>query len=230
MGDAGWLLQFTQAALPAIALAVMVLGCSLRIGWILRFPGGKEHRTYLRPSDSSHWWSGTQAVFQVALPWTLASARRHPLRYVEFMILHLGIAASILASFLIPYAPAAIAHPIVLRGFQIVLGAALLAGASRLRRRMSDRYLVAISTPDDYFAISLVMVWLAFGILAVSIGPEISSWPRLTYFLLTSLMLIYVPFGKILHYIYYPFARWYLGRTLGYAGGYPPSGKPGGSA
>jgi hypothetical protein len=30
-----------------------------------------------------------------------------------------------------------------------------------------------------------------------------------------------VPFSKISHYLYYPFMRYYLGRTLGYRGVFP---------
>ena len=40
----------------------------------------------------------------------------------------------------------------------------------------------------------------------------------LTYFLLTAFFLMYVPFSKISHYLYYPFTRYYLGKTLGYRG------------
>jgi hypothetical protein len=37
----------------------------------------------------------------------------------------------------------------------------------------------------------------------------------------TSFFLIYVPFSKISHYLYYPFIRWYLGKTLGHRGSMP---------
>jgi hypothetical protein len=30
-----------------------------------------------------------------------------------------------------------------------------------------------------------------------------------------------VPFSKISHYLYYPFTRYYLGKSLGYRGVYP---------
>jgi len=37
----------------------------------------------------------------------------------------------------------------------------------------------------------------------------------------TAFFLVYVPFSKIGHYLYYPFTRYYLGKTLGYRGVYP---------
>jgi nitrate reductase gamma subunit len=121
----------------------------------------------------------------------------------------------------IPYAPQLIAHPLAVRGLQLLFAAALAAGLLRLLRRLRNPYLRAISTPDDYFSLALLLVWLALSILAAPNRPEQGEWPLLAYFLLTAFFLVYVPFSKISHYIYYPFARWYLGRTLGHRGVYP---------
>jgi hypothetical protein len=38
---------------------------------------------------------------------------------------------------------------------------------------------------------------------------------------LTTFFLLYVPFSKISHYLYYPFARLYFGRHFGRRGVYP---------
>ncbi len=43
-----------------------------------------------------------------------------------------------------------------------------------------------------------------------------------SFFILTAFFLIYVPFSKISHYLYYPFTRYYLGKTLGHRGVHPP--------
>ena len=43
----------------------------------------------------------------------------------------------------------------------------------------------------------------------------------LAYFFLTAFFLIYVPFSKISHYLYYPFTRYYLGKSLGRRGVFP---------
>jgi hypothetical protein len=39
--------------------------------------------------------------------------------------------------------------------------------------------------------------------------------------MLTAFFLVYVPFSKISHYLYYPFTRFYFGKTMGYRGVYP---------
>jgi hypothetical protein len=41
------------------------------------------------------------------------------------------------------------------------------------------------------------------------------------FLLATSFFLVYVPFSKISHYLYYPFTRYWLGKALGHRGSYP---------
>jgi hypothetical protein len=49
----------------------------------------------------------------------------------------------------------------------------------------------------------------------------------IAFFILTAFFLIYVPFSKISHYLYYPFSRIFLGRTLGRRGVWPGRKRPG---
>ena len=46
------------------------------------------------------------------------------------------------------------------------------------------------------------------------------------YLYLTSFFLLYVPFSKISHYIYWPFIRFYIGKHFGHRGVYPPKAVP----
>jgi hypothetical protein len=82
-------------------------------------------------------------------------------------------------------------------------------------------YLRAISSPDDYFSPALLTVWFLFGVLAAPNDIAAGEWHLLTFFLLTAFFLVYVPFSKISHYLYYPITRYYFGRTMGYRGVYP---------
>ena len=84
-----------------------------------------------------------------------------------------------------------------------------------------DKTMRAISTPDDYFSLCLLTVWFAFGVMAARNDISQGEGAMLTFFLLTAFFLIYVPFSKIGHYLYYPITRYYLGRSLGYRGVYP---------
>jgi len=80
----------------------------------------------------------------------------------------------------------------------------------------------AVSTPDNYASIVLMVFYFAAAALAVPNTPERGEGPLIAYFGLTALFLIYVPFSKICHYLYYPFTRYFLGKTLGHRGVLPP--------
>jgi nitrate reductase gamma subunit len=158
------------------------------------------------------------------MPWAMESTRNHMLIYVQFVIFHLGVTLAILQSFLIPYAPETMANTTITLVFQIVIGAAFAVGIIRMIRRITSKVLRAISTPDDYFSLILITVWFLFAALSTPNNIENGEFVLLTYFWLTAFFLIYVPFSKISHYLYYPFTRYYFGRTMGHRGGYPIRG------
>lgn len=231
MHQSSSLLLFTENQLQIVALIFMAVVYSFKIRWILRFPAARDRqapgsRVSINATNATSARRGAVvSLMQVATPWAMASTRSHPLLYAGFAVFHLGVAASIAMSFLIPYAPAAIAAPAAVGILQAVFAAACLAGIVRLYRRIADPHIRAISSPDDYFSLALLVVWLGLSLLAAPNRPERAEWPLTSYFLATAFFLVYVPFSKISHYIYYPFARWYLGRTLGYRGVYPLAGS-----
>jgi nitrate reductase gamma subunit len=157
----------------------------------------------------------------------MESTRTKLFLYVQFVLFHIGVVAAIALSFIIPYAPASLQNAIVVLSFQLVIGAACLVGVLRFIRRVSDPYMRAISSPDDYFSLVLLTVWFFFGVLAAPNNLAHGEWHLLTFFLLTAFFLIYVPFSKISHYLYYPFTRYYFGKSMGYRGVYPIKRHPG---
>lgn len=225
MSEASPVLLFAENGLQIAALAFMGVVYALKIRWILKFPAGVDRQAPAGNSRTSAAKGRLYSLFSIATPWTMVSTRQHLLLYAQFVIFHLGVAASIAMSFLIPYAPGAIAgHGVVLL-LQAIFLAAFLVGLVRLGRRLTDPYLRAISSPDDYFAILLLIFWLAVSFFAAPNHPKDDEGILLTYFYLTAFFLVYVPFSKISHYLYYPFSRWYLGKTLGHRGVYPPRRK-----
>ena len=105
-----------------------------------------------------------------------------------------------------------------------ILGAAFLVGFGRILRRMVRPVMRLISTPDDYFSVIMLTGWFLTGVLAQAhIGGFLADPMLLVIFLYaTSFFLVYVPFSKISHYLYYPFSRYYLGKTLGHRGSLRP--------
>ena len=208
------LLKFFEDQLQIAALTFLGVVYIIRLIWLFRFKSAKE-RTFAAGNPGK---GVAYSMMNIALPWAMESIRKRPGFYIQFVIFHLGVTAAISASFIIPYAPALFERRAVVLVFQGIIGGALLVGGLRLYRRISKPSLRLISTADDYFSLILMILFFLFGFLAVPNRPEAGEWPLLIFFGLTALLLVYVPFSKICHYLYYPFTRFYLGRTLGHRG------------
>ena len=215
------LLHFAEHTLQEVALAFMALVYITRIIWFLRFkPGGERQaptgRPFTTPSKGVLYsWAN------IAMPWAMESTRRQFFLYVQFVVFHLGVTAAITLSFIIPYGPGLL-HSAAFVGFlQVIIGAAFIVGILRFIRRVGSPYMRAISSPDDYFSLALLTVWFLSAVLAAPNQTTHGEWHLLSFFILTAFFLIYVPFSKISHYLYYPFTRYYLGKTLGHRGVYP---------
>jgi len=221
MHETSPLLHFAEDALQIAALTFMAVVYALKVRWILKFPAARDRQAPTGRGDTTPLKGAAYSLAAIAMPWAVLSTRQHPLFWVQFALFHTAVAVSIGMSFVIPYAPGLIEGPAVVLLLQILFAAAVAIGVGRLIRRMVSPYMRAISTPDDYFSLALLVVWFAFSLLAAPNNRQESEWPLLGYFFLTAFFLVYVPFSKISHYLYYPFARWYLGKTLGYRGVYP---------
>lgn len=212
-------LHFAEHTLQEIALLIMAIVYTTRLIWLTRFKAGKERQAPTGVGSTQPRRSVIYSWANIAMPWAMESTRTKFILYVQFVIFHLGVVAAIGLSFVIPYAPGLLnSAELVL---QIVIGLACLIGVYRIIRRAGSVYMRAISTPDDYFSLILLTVWFFFAFLSVPNSTASSEWHLLTYFILTAFFLLYVPFSKISHYLYYPFTRYYLGRTMGRRGVFP---------
>jgi nitrate reductase gamma subunit len=144
-----------------------------------------------------------------------------PFFYAQFVIFHLAVAANIAMSFVIPYAPGLMKPPVVVALLQLLFGTACAIGCYRFYRRLATPAIRLISTPDDYFSLALLTLWSFVSIFAAPNRPDLGEGPLTLYFVMTAFFLVYVPFSKISHYLYYPFNRFYFGRTMGHRGVYP---------
>lgn len=215
------LVEFAEDTLQIAALSFMALVYALKVRWMLKFPAARDRQARTGHGHTNPLKGALYSLGAIALPWTVLSTRQHPFFWVQFAVFHTAVAVSIAMSFIIPYGPELIADRATVLALQILFAAAIVIGTGRLIRRLANPYMRAISSPDDYFSLALLVVWFAFSFLAAPNTPQQAEWPLLGYFFLTAFFLIYVPFSKISHYLYYPFARWYLGRTLGHRGVYP---------
>jgi nitrate reductase gamma subunit len=205
------------------ALGFMALVYTIRVTWFVqRFKAGGERQAATGvPGRTTPKKGILHSWANVATPWAMESSRTQPFFYVQFVAFHLGVTAAILLLFVIPLAPGWLENPAVVLAFRIPIGAAFLVALGRIVRRFGDKYIRAISTPDDYFSLILLTVWFLFAFLAVPNSTASGEWHLLGYSYLATFFLVYVPFSKISHYLYYPFTRYYLGKSLGYRGVFP---------
>ena len=220
------LLHFTEHTLQEVALVIMAIVYTLRIRWLFSFKGGRERQAPTGAADTNPRKGFIYSWAAIAMPWTMESTRTKKFFYAQFIIFHIGVTLAILLSFIIPYAPSLLANnPILILIIQIFIGAAFLIGCWRLIRRMTNVYVRAISSPDDYFSLAMLTTWFGLGVITEAYIYGVTAVQNelilVAYLLLTSFFLLYVPFSKISHYLYYPFTRIWIGRALGHRGSYP---------
>jgi hypothetical protein len=193
-----------------IGTAILVLLYLLRLTVLFRRRRARD----LASNPKGEVWRGTVDAFvTIVAPWKMESTRKHWTRYVEFSVFHVGVFVNIALSFVLAYAPDVVSGPV--RAVVLaLLAASLAAGGLRLYRRAARADMRVISTPDDYIALIMVLLFLLTGILSL-LGWEPGT---VAYFVVAALFLVYEPFSKIRHYIYYPFARYFYGATAGRRG------------
>ena len=154
------------------------------------------------------------AFLTIVMPWKMESTRRHFLYYVEFILFHLGLFGAISLAYTYTYLNEWVSNPFVSNAYIIMIAVGLIAGIIRFIKRFTQPDLKIISVMDDYFSLFMVLLFKVTGILML-LGYTWSSW---AYFIIVGLFLLYAPFSKIHHYLYYPFARYFYGSSLGRKG------------
>jgi nitrate reductase gamma subunit len=215
------LLHFAEHTLQEVSLGIMAIVYITRLIWLTRFKAGRERQPETGLAGTTKARGIIYSWGNIVMPWAMESTRTKFFIYAQFVVFHLGVTAAILLSFIIPYAPGWLEAPFVTPVLQVIIWAAFAVGLLRIIRRLSSNYMRAISSPDDYFSLLLLTVWFFFAALAVPNNIQGGEGIMLTYFFLTAFFLIYVPFSKISHYLYYPFTRYYFGKSMGYRGVYP---------
>ena len=199
-----------QQHIHEIGTAILVLLYLVRLVVLLRRRPARD----LATNPRGEIWRGTvDAFLTIIAPWRMESTQRHWMRYVEFAVFHLGVFACIALSFVITYAPGALTPPVRAVALGLI-ATSLLSGGLRLYRRVRLPEMRIISSPDDYLAMGMVLGFLGTGMLGL-MGWEAAI---IAYFIVSALFLVYEPFSKIRHYIYYPFARYYYGAAFGRRG------------
>jgi nitrate reductase gamma subunit len=217
----------TAEVIHWIALVVMAIVYTLKIRWLLSFNLGKDKSAPGNPGQSNKQRGARYSLWNVAMPWSMESTRKPKgfIFYLSFVIFHLGVVAGITLAFVSTIAPDFLRIAMVANTMLVFLVSAFLVSVYRVFRRSLRPLMRLISTPDDYFSLLMLTIW--FGLGACTQAFLMGGWGMtnetllVAYLYLTSFFLLYVPFSKISHYLYYPFTRTYIGRALGHRGSYP---------
>ncbi|MGA2111605.1 MAG: hypothetical protein ABSG98_05590 [Anaerolineales bacterium] len=153
-------------------------------------------------------------------PWAKESTRRHALSYVRGIGFHLVIFLDLGLVILSPWWPAW-SGP-VRDVLALVSGLGALLGIAGILMRRLEPNLRALSTFDDLLAVGLVTLFQAAWALAL-------AWPWVlsAAYLVATVMLVYVPLGKIRHCIYFFFSRRFFGTFIGRRGAMHSTGSAG---
>ncbi len=200
-----WLiLLLIAAALFAVFGLIFTIATSLKFG----------HRSELAPSSGSQWRGTQYALFAGMMPWAKESARQHLLTYFTGIIYHLGIACGfvILVATMLSWQ---FSETLEITLMVLTLAGAV-AGIGLLVKRAVTLSLRAISTPDDVVSNGLVTIFL--------IAAAVTLWiPQITvaFLIITILLLVYIPLGKIRHCFLFFCSRITFGRFFGRRGVLP---------
>jgi nitrate reductase gamma subunit len=97
---------------------------------------------------------------------------------------------------------------------------AALSGIALFVKRLLAKDLKILSTPDDYISNGLTVLfqWAT----ALFLFCHANSYVVHGYYIMTSLLLLYMPLGKLRHVVYFFAARYHLGFFYGWRGSWPP--------
>lgn len=149
-------------------------------------------------------------------PMEKESAYLHLPTYAAGMIYHAGIFASLLLFLLFISSLFEIPQTIsMITGALLIVSG--LCGLAILFKRFINAGLRSLSGADDY--ISNFLTTLAIFATAAYLLYEQAELP---YYLIVSVLLLWIPLGKTRHLLYFFFARYHLGYFFGKRGTWPP--------
>ena len=193
------------------ALAICLLSCLYHFYRIISLGNPPE---YAR--RAGHIGKAVRYAFSGAMsPKVKESAYLHMPTYFAGIIYHIGtfIAIALFILFLLNFYP----EGWIKLAAALITGLAALSGLGILIKRMSQHELRSLSNPDDY--ISNILVTAFQGVTALALLVP-GFWPL--YFVITAVLLIYFPMGKLKHAVYFFAARYHLGFFYGWRGVWPP--------
>lgn len=149
------------------------------------------------------------------LPEAKESVRMHRPSYVAGLVLHAGVFAGF--ALLVASVAGASLPAAALQGAGTAAAAGALAGLGLLGKRIAKPHLRGLSCPDDFVANLLTTAFAALSSAAAFAPAARTAW-----LLAASVLLLYVPVGKIRHCLLFFPTRYHMGFFFGRRGTFPP--------
>jgi nitrate reductase gamma subunit len=160
------------------------------------------------------------------LPTQKESAYLHIPTFTAGVLFHIGTFVALLL-FLVFF----FVNPILLRDWLLLaigilfaillLGISVVCGGSLFFKRLFLRKLRTLSTMDDYVSVLLVTLFQLVTIFYLIFGDSVATY----YYITASILLLYMPVGKLRHAVYFFAARYQLGFFYGWRNAWPLSKK-----
>ena len=157
------------------------------------------------------------------MPSQKESAKMHLPTYMTGIVFHLGSFLSLLLFVLLfihPVVDLLIAYPVVTGILVGCLSLSTLSGCLLFVKRMFSKSLRPLSHLDDFLSNGVVTCFQLFTILYLVCLD--SNGMLVLYNLVSALLFVYMPLGKLRHVLYYFSARFHLGFFYGRRNVWPP--------
>ena len=154
------------------------------------------------------------------MPWEKESARKHLPTYFAGVAYHTGIFVGLFYLFCVALSVELGVLALSLLRFLLICG--FLSGSGLLLKRVFSSSMRELSCPDDYAANSIVDAFLLLAAIDTYFGSA-SRLGNTTWLLLlvSIIMFLYIPLGKIRHCFFFFYVRVLLGRFYGRRGVWP---------
>ena len=152
------------------------------------------------------------------LPWEKESASKHIWTYAGGILYHISILTAMLflATILLD-----ISFPkILFYTARILLVIGLFCGAALLIKRILKQHLRTLSSSDDYWANFLVDL-----LLLLALASTFTEKAFIPFLIIAIVTLIYIPFGKLRHCVFFFYSRIIFGDFFGKRGVFPHPSK-----
>jgi hypothetical protein len=156
--------------------------------------------------------SGVLHAFTLGMaPWEKESTRQHWAAYFRGIFYHVGIFMAFGVLFASPWLDV-IPLPIVWLAM-LVTAVGAVFGFAGIVMRLTEEDTRLLSLPDDYFSVFLTSSFVTLAFLSLLLPSALPA-----FYIVTAVMLVYIPFGKIRHCVYFFYSKFFFGLSFGRRG------------